>query len=66
MSISKTIGEIYNLPTPRKNDEYSLEQSYMEFYNKQIDDISTKCLVVVQMMEACSIMKCQSSSWPCK
>lgn len=49
MSISKKIGEIYNLPAPHKNDEHSLEQWYMELYNKQIDDIST--MDVIRMLE---------------
>lgn len=49
MSKGMTIGEIYNLPAPHKNDEYSLEQWYVELYNKQIEGIST--LDVIRMLE---------------
>ena len=49
MSIGMTIGEVYNLPAPYSNDGCSLEQWYMELYNKQVEGLST--LDVIRMLE---------------
>lgn len=49
MAIGMTIGEVYNLPAPYSNDGYSLEQWYMELYNKQVEGLST--LDVIRMLE---------------
>lgn len=49
MAIGMKIGEVYNLPALYSNDGYSLEQWYMELYNKQVEGLST--LDVIRMLE---------------
>lgn len=48
MSTNKTMGKLYNLPSPELNSEDRLGMWYIEFYNKQCDDITV--LDIIRML----------------
>ncbi|SDC37825.1 hypothetical protein SAMN05421663_102243 [Terribacillus halophilus] len=48
MNTNKTMGKLYNLPSPDLNSEDRLGMWYIEFYNKQYDDIAV--LDIIRML----------------